>query len=282
MSLDAAADPAALLPAPFRVAGKRRETHDTWTLALEPVETAADPFEPGQFAMLYAFGAGEVPISVSGDLSGGNGALVHTVRAVGAVTEAICELDTGDTVGVRGPYGVGWPIALAEGRDVVVAAGGIGLAPLRPVIYELLAHRERYGAVTIVYGGRSPEELLYVEEIERWRSRFDVTLDVTVDTATAEWRGRVGVVTTLISRAAFDPANAIAMMCGPEVMLRFTAAALTDRNVPGDSIWLSLERSMKCAVGHCGHCQLGPLFVCKDGPVARYDRVRPFTNVREL
>jgi NAD(P)H-flavin reductase len=274
----APADHLVPLPAPFRVTGKRRETHDTWTLALEPVGMPVDPFEPGQFAMLYAFGAGEVPISVSG----GQGPLVHTVRAVGAVTEALCALVPGAAVGIRGPYGVGWPMALAEGRDVVVVAGGIGLAPVRPVIYQLLANRERYGDVTILYGGRSPEELLYVEELERWRSRFDVTLDVTVDTAPAGWHGRVGVVTTLISRATFDPGNAIAMMCGPEVMMRFVAGALRDRGMPDDSIWLSLERSMKCAVGHCGHCQLGPLFVCKDGPVARLDRVERLLGVREL
>jgi NAD(P)H-flavin reductase len=277
-----AADAAVPLPTPLRVARKRRETHDTWTLAMEPSRTFGEPFQPGQFAMLYAFGVGEVPISVSGDLTGHNGPLVHTVRAVGAVTKAICALEPGDTVGVRGPYGVGWPLAPAEGRDVVVVAGGIGLAPLRPVIYELLANRERYGDVTILYGGRSPDELLYVEELERWRSRFDVMLDVTVDTAPAGWHGRVGVVTKLISRAAFDPDNAIAMMCGPDVMMRFVAAALRGRGVPDDAIWLSLERSMKCAVGHCGHCQLGPLFVCKDGPVARHDAVQRFTRVREL
>jgi len=225
--------------------------------------------------MLYAFGAGEVAISTSGPL-------VHTVRAVGAVTEAICRVDVGDTVGVRGPYGVGWPVALAEGRDVVLAAGGIGLAPLRPVIYELMANRERYGEINILYGGRSPDELLYVDELERWRARFDVTVDVTVDSAPADWHGRVGVVTTLISRATFDPANAIAMTCGPEVMMRFTAAALRERGMPDESIWLSLERSMKCAVGHCGHCQLGPLFICKDGPVARLDRVESLMRVREL
>lgn len=268
-------DHGAPLPAPYRVAGKRRETHDTWTFELAPVEEQGEPLVPGQFAMLYAFGAGEVPISTSGPLT-------HTVRSVGAVTDAICRAEVGDTLGVRGPYGVGWPVALAEGRDVVVAAGGIGLAPLRPVIYELLANRDRYGEVNILYGGRSPEELLFVEELEAWRSRFDVTVDVTVDSAPAGWHGRVGVVTTLISRAVFDPGNAIAMMCGPDVMMRFTAATLRERELPADSIWLSLERSMKCAVGHCGHCQLGPLFVCKDGPVARLDRVERLMRVREL
>ena len=274
MSPSAAVD----APLPYRVASTRRETHDTWTLDLDPVDGGIDPLGPGQFAMLYAFGAGEVPISVSG----GRGDAVHTVRSVGPVTAALCRLAPGDTVGVRGPYGVGWPLAEAEGRDVVVAAGGIGLAPLRPVIYELLANRERYGDVSVLYGGRAPDELLYVAELESWRARFDVMVDVTVDTAPAGWHGRVGVVTTLISRAVFDPANVIAMTCGPELMMRFTASALRARDVPAGSIWVSLERSMKCAVGHCGHCQLGPLFVCKDGPVARLDRIERLVAVREL
>ena len=263
------------VPLSYRVRGTHRDTHDTWTLTLEPEGAAVAPFDPGQFAMLYAFGAGEVPISVSG-------ASQHTIRAVGAVTEALCKLEEGSEIGVRGPFGIGWPLALAEGRDVVVAAGGIGLAPLRPAILHLLEQRDRYGEVSILYGGRAPAELLYVDELESWRGRFDVDVQVTVDTADAGWHGRVGVVTTLLARASFDPANTVAMMCGPEVMMRFTAAALSDRSVPDEAIWLSLERSMKCAVGHCGHCQLGPLFVCKDGPVVQRAAVDRFLRVREL
>jgi NAD(P)H-flavin reductase len=198
------------------------------------------------------------------------------------VTEALCALDVGDSVGLRGPYGTAGPLAEAEGRDVVVLAGGLGLPPLRPVVRELLAHRERFGEVSLLYGGRSPDELLFVEELESWRARFDVTVEVIVDTAPAGWHGRVGVVTKLVPRAAFDPANAIVMMCGPEVMMRFAVAALRDAGMADDSIWLSLERSMKCATGHCGHCQLGPLFLCKDGPVLRQDRVGPLMAVREL
>jgi NAD(P)H-flavin reductase len=268
-----------LHPVPFRVVATRPETPDTWTLELVPAGRPIVAFAPGQFAMLYAFGAGEVPISVSGDVEG---PLVHTIRSVGAVTEALCSLRPGDVVGVRGPFGTAWPLAEAEGRDVVVVAGGIGLAPLRPAIYHLLAERERYGGVAIVYGGRSPEELLYASELERWRARFDVSLHVTVDAASADWRGRVGVVTTLLPRTTFAADNVLAMLVGPEVMMRFTAAALRDRDVPAESIWVSLERSMKCGVGWCGHCQLGPLFVCKDGPVARLDRVQRWMGVREL
>ena len=269
------------LPIAFRVADKRQETGDTWTLWLEPADGAAiDRFAPGQFAMLYAFGVGEAPISVSS--IGGDGAVVHTVRAVGAVTNAICSAQPGDVLGVRGPFGTAWPLAEAEGRDVVVVAGGIGLAPLRPVIHELLAHRDRYGAVCILYGGRTPAELLYPGELESWRGRFDVDVDVTVDVAEADWRGRVGLVTRLIAPAVFDAASAVAMVCGPEVMMRFVALALQDRGMSDDRIWLSLERSMTCATGHCGHCQLGPLFICKDGPVLRRDVVEPLMRVAEL
>jgi NAD(P)H-flavin reductase len=269
-------------PAPFRVVEKRQETRDTWTLRVRrDGGSRLGRFEPGQFAMLYAFGAGEVPISLS-DRGASDDELVHTIRVVGAVTEALCALEEGDVVGMRGPYGTGWPIAQAGGRDVVLVAGGLGLPPLRPVIRELFANRDRYGEVSILYGGRSPDELLFVDELEHWRARFDVTVEVIVDSAPAGWHGRVGVVTKLMPRASFDPANTIAMMCGPELMMRFTAGALRDQGVAPASIWLSLERSMKCATGHCGHCQLGPLFVCKDGPVVRQDTVAALTAVREL
>jgi NAD(P)H-flavin reductase len=270
-----------MLPVPHRVAGKRRETHDTWTLELEPAGAGLDPFAPGQFGMLYAFGAGEVPISISADLTR-PGPLVHTIRAVGAVTQVLCALEAGAYVGVRGPFGSAWPIAEAEARDIVVVAGGIGLAPLRPVIYHVLAHRERYGRLCVAYGGRSPAELLYRDELERWRGRLDADLDVAVDTAGPDWRGPVGVVTTLIPRADFDPANATAFVCGPEVMMRFAADALRAAGLPDTSIQVSLERSMKCAVGHCGHCQLRELFICKDGPVFGHDRVEPLLRTRAL
>jgi NAD(P)H-flavin reductase len=270
------------LPAAFRVADKQRETADTWTLRLEPADAAADPtrFAPGQFAMLYAFGVGEAPISISG--FGDDGAVAHTVRAVGAVSAAICAAEPGDVLGLRGPFGTVWPLTDAEGRDVLVIAGGIGLAPLRPVVHELLAHRDRYGAVSVLYGGRSPADLLYASELEAWRGRFDVDVDVIVDVADTDWRGRVGVVTRLIPRAVFDPQSAVAMICGPEVMMRLTALALEDHGMSRDRIWLSMERGMTCATGHCGHCQLGPLFICKDGPVLRRDVVEPLMRVAEL
>ena len=268
-------------PASYRVAERRRETDDCWTLRLEPANgDGAARFAPGQFAMLYVFGSGEVPISVSA-IPASDGALVHTVRAVGAVTRALCAARPGEVVGVRGPFGLGWPLAEAEGRDLVVVAGGLGLAPLRPVVHALLAHRERYGRVAVLYGGRSPAELLYPAELETWRRGGKLDVELIVDAPDDDWRGHVGVVTRLIRRASFDPARTVAMTCGPEVMMRFVAAALLERGLAGPDVWLSLERSMKCATGHCGHCQLGPLFVCKDGPVVRHDRVERLLRVAE-
>jgi NAD(P)H-flavin reductase len=265
-------------PAPFRVAAKQQETADTWTLELVPKRSALARFAPGQFVMLYAFGAGEAPISISG---GDGGTLVETVRAVGPVTRALCAAEPGDVIGVRGPFGTGWPLDAAEGKDVVVVAGGLGLPPLRPVIRRLAAERERHGRVTVLYGGRAPAELLFPGELAAWRDA-GVTVDVTVDAPTADWRGGVGVVPKLIRNAAIDPANTVAMTCGPELMMRFSAIALLDRGLPADAIWLSLERGMHCGVGHCGHCQLGPLFLCKDGPVVRHDVVDPLLRIREL
>jgi NAD(P)H-flavin reductase len=270
------------LPEPHRIARKRRETEDTWTFELEPASGGhALHFEPGQFTMVYAFGAGEVPISISGDPSQDD-RLVHTVRAVGATTRAICALERGGMLGIRGPYGTAWPLAPAEGGDVVVAAGGIGLAPLRGALYAALARRDAYRRVILLYGGRSPDQLLYPDELEQWRTFPELDVLVTVDKADDGWRGPVGVVTTLLERADFDPARTTALVCGPEVMMRFTAAGLVRAGVPAARIHLSMERNMKCALGQCGRCQFGPVFVCGDGPVFSYESIEPLLAVPEL
>jgi NAD(P)H-flavin reductase len=275
--------PQPMLPRAYRVQRVRHELRDTWTLTLLPVEEEADAlaYQPGQFSMLYAFGIGEIPISVSGDLARQK-ALIHTVRAVGAVSRALCALKPGDVVGVRGPFGSAWPLAAAAGRDVLVIAGGIGLAPLRPVIYELLAHRERYGRVALLDGARTPADLLVRAEVERWRARGKIEVLVTVDRGSTTWTGSVGVVTRLVERAHFDPATAIAFICGPEIMMRFAARELLARGLTADRIYVSLERNMQCAVAHCGHCQFGPVLVCRDGPVFRYDHVADLLLQREL
>lgn len=270
-----------LLPRPVSVSAVARETEDTWTLTLDPGAPFA--FAPGQFNMLYAFGAGEAPISISGDPAEPE-RLVHTIRAVGAVTRALCALEPGGVVGLRGPFGSAWPVEAARGGDVVVLAGGLGLAPLRPVIYRLLAERDAHGRVAVLYGARTPADLLFAQELLAWRTRFGLQVYVTVDHDTAEtpWQGDVGVVTALLSRVPFDPPRTTAFVCGPEVMMRYGAIALTDRGIPAERVHLSAERSMKCAVGHCGHCQYGPDFVCKEGPVYPYPRVAPRLRVREL
>jgi len=271
-----------MVPSPFRVQRVRRETYDTFTLELEPANGADGfPFAAGQFNMLYMFGVGEVPISISGDPTKPQ-TLVHTVRAVGTATQAICKLKRGDVLGVRGPFGNHWPVKEAVGSDVVIVAGGIGLAPLRPVIYYLLSNREKYGRLALVYGARTLQDLLYKPELEKWRGQFDLEVEVTVDTAATSYRGNVGVVTTLIPGVHFDPLHTLAMVCGPEVMMRFTLRELEARDVRPESIFMSMERNMKCAIGSCGHCQFGPNFVCKDGPVFRYDQIEAFFAKREV
>jgi NAD(P)H-flavin reductase len=272
-----------LQPMVPRIAHVRRRRHDApdaWTLELEMDSGAHLDYAPGQFNMLTAFGVGESAISMSGDPAGAP--LIHTIRAVGPVSRALTGLDPGDPVGVRGPFGVGWPMKQAEGKDIVLVAGGLGLAPLRPAVYRLLGERERYGRVTLLFGARRPEDILFRREVEGWRARFDIDVDVTVDHATSDWRGHVGVVTTLISRLDIDAAKSLAMICGPEVMMRFVALALADKGMAESDIYLSMERNMKCAIGHCGHCQLGPSLICRDGPVFTFERLKRWLTVKEL
>jgi len=267
-----------MAPVPFEVIARREETYDTVTIEL----AAPDGFEfrPGQFNMLYPFGIGESAISISGDPADTD-RIVHTIRNVGAVTAALNALQPGDTVGVRGPFGTPWPMGLAAGKDLVVVAGGIGLAPVRPAIYEALSNRERFEQFVLLYGARSPKDLVYVDEIREWRSRFDSDVEVSVDSAGSDYRGSVGVVTRLIPTAPFDPENTIAFVVGPEIMMRFTVTELRKRGVPRDQIYLSMERNMQCAVGFCGHCQFGNVFVCREGAVFRYDTLRKYLFVRE-
>jgi NAD(P)H-flavin reductase len=270
------------VPTPFSVTERIPETADTATFALAPLGGAPRlRFVPGQFNMLYVFGVGEVPISISGDAGSGD-RFVHTVRAVGKVSRALFEAGPGDIVGVRGPYGTGWPLALAEGRDVVIVAGGLGLPPLRPALYELLRHRDRYGRIEVIYGARTPKDLVHYAEIQGWRARPDLRFQTTVDTAERDWYGDVGVVTTRLPDTRFDPARTVAFLCGPEIMMKITAQALVARGVAPDALWVSLERNMKCAVGLCGHCQFGPEFVCRNGPVFRYSEIGRFLAVREV
>jgi NAD(P)H-flavin reductase len=274
--------PDPMLPQPYRVQHVQREIPDTFTLELVPEEGGDIPlFATGQFNMLYVFGVGEIPISISGDPTKRR-PLVHTTRAVGTVSRAMRELKPDDMIGVRGPFGSHWPIEQAEGKDIVIAAGGIGLAPLRSVMYHIISLREKYGKAVLLYGARTPADILYRHELEHWRAHFDLEVYVTVDHATGTWRGSVGVVTRLIPRAPFDPQNTIAMVCGPEIMMRFTAAELEKRGVAKENIYISMERNMKCAIGMCGHCQYVPHFVCKDGPVFQYSQIQSLLTKWEV
>ncbi len=270
------------LPTPLRVANVIPELEGTVTLEFDVSGLPGGfRFAPGQFNMIYVFGTGEVPISISGDPAAPD-RLVHTVRSVGLATQTIVNLAPGSILGVRGPFGSSWPVAAAEGRDLVIVAGGLGLAPLRPAILHAIGHRERYRSITVLYGSRTPADVLYPADLAAWKKRGDVEVGITVDQAGTEWSGHVGVVPSLLADTRFDAATAIAMVCGPEVMMKFTARALGRRGITDDRIFLSLERNMKCAMGFCGHCQFGPQFVCKDGPVFRYDQVARLMAVREV
>jgi len=271
-----------MLVRPFEVSRVRRESHDTITLELRPPDNEKSfAFSPGQFNMLYVYGIGEVPISISGDPSKDK-TIVHTVRMVGTVTRAMGKLRPGDSIGVRGPYGTNWPVEEAVGSDVVLVTGGIGLAPLRPVAYYLLANREKYGRIVLLYGARTPEDLLFRKDLERWRSRFDLDILVTVDRATGSWRGNVGVVPALIGRSPFDSQDCTAMVCGPEIMMRFSVLELEKQGIQHDRTYISMERNMQCGIGLCGHCQIGSTFVCKDGPIYRFDKIRSIFTRREM
>ncbi|MEK7404199.1 MAG: FAD/NAD(P)-binding protein [Acidobacteriota bacterium] len=259
-----------------------RETRDTFTLTVTPAAgQALRPFAPGQFNMLYAFGVGELPISISGDPEDPD-ELVYTVRSVGQATHALVSRKPGDAIGIRGPFGTHWPLEAARGKDVLIVAGGIGLAPLRPAIYHVLRRRDDYARLMVLYGARSPRDLLYRKQLAQWARQPDTQVLTTVDYGGLSWRGHVGVVTTLFRCLRPHPAQTVAYVCGPELMMRYVVHQLETRGVPPGDVYVSLERNMKCATGCCGHCQMGPYFVCRDGPIFSYRQVRPWLHKREL
>jgi NAD(P)H-flavin reductase len=238
-------------------------------------------FRPGQFNMLYLPGIGEVAISISGDPADSS-CLPHTIRQAGLVTNALARLGPQATIGLRGPFGTSWPMEQCAGKDVVLVAGGIGLAPLRPVVYELLADRRRFGAASLVYGARTADDLLFTRQFDDWAAN-GLAVETTVDWANVHWKGRVGVVTLLLECLALPrPEETVLLVCGPEVMMWYAVQTALTRGLNPANIWMSLERNMNCAVGLCGHCQFGPTFICKDGPVFRYDRIAPFLTVEDL
>lgn len=269
-------------PVSYRVAASHSETRDSVSLRLEPVGPALPAFLPGQFTMLYKQGVGEVAISVSGDPSVRDGSLTQTIRDVGAVSRALTRTEPGGLVGVRGPFGTCWDLDSAVGHDLVIVAGGIGLAPLRPVLLGALARRSDFGRVVLIAGARGPREFLYREQLAGWAADQRIEAHLTIDLPAAGWDGQVGFVTEPLARLNLNPVRTTAYLCGPEPMLRFAADVLLRKQVGASSIQLSLERNMQCGIGLCGHCQLGPLLVCRDGPVVDYARVRDLLATREL
>jgi NAD(P)H-flavin reductase len=241
-------------------------------------------FQPGQFNMVYLFGVGEVAISISSDPAHPQ-RLGHTIRAAGRVTNVLTKVQPGDEIGIRGPFGRPWPLREAEGGDLLVIGGGVGVCPVRPAIEYAMRHRDRYNRLILLMGARTPDLLPYRIELDTWEAvmeRLGVELHLTVDQKDDTWPYEEGVVTTLFPRANIDPARTTAMVCGPEIMMRFAGKGLLELGMTEEQIWVSMERHMQCGIQLCGHCQLGPWFVCSDGPVFRYDAIRELMEVREL
>jgi NAD(P)H-flavin reductase len=238
-------------------------------------------FRPGQFNMLYVPGVGEAAISISGDPQHVD-VMPHTVRQAGNVTGSLARLSEGAVIGLRGPFGSAWPLDVCRGRDVVLVAGGIGLAPLRPAICELISNRDAFGEVTLIVGAREPGLLLYPGEYEAWRAA-GINVAVTVDRGNESWRGSVGVVTAILDRLWLrNAARTVVLTCGPEVMMWYVMRTAAARGIPSSQLYLSLERNMNCAVAFCGHCQFGPYFLCREGPVLCFDQVQKLMRIENL
>jgi NAD(P)H-flavin reductase len=271
-----------MTPIPYRVRARVVENFESATICLEPVGRRLAPPAPGQFMMLYAFGVGEIAMSVSGVPSSVDDVLGHTIRSVGAVSKALHDAGVDTVVGVRGPFGTDWGLESCIGRDLVIVAGGCGLAPLRPVIVQVLAQRSRFGRVVLVAGARTPEHFLFRDEADEWSQNPLLDAALTVDAAGPEWPWQVGLVTAPLRRLTLEPGRTTAMICGPEPMMRFSALALIEQGMAANDIRVSLERNMQCGIGWCGHCQLGPLLLCRDGPVVGYDVAAPLLRIKEL
>jgi NAD(P)H-flavin reductase len=273
-----------MLPVPVEIAHVREENFNTRTFVMRLNDDGIRNMYrwiPGQFNMLYVPGVGEAAISISSDADE-PGTLSHTIRMVGSVTRAIDHLGKGGIVGLRGPFGHGWPLDRLDGGDVVLVAGGIGLAPLRPVVYWLLRNRNRFRRVILLYGCRTPEDRLYSDELEQWAADEAIDVLVTVDNATPGWVGPVGVVTRLLQRIKVNAERTTVMVCGPRMLNRVAASSFLQLHVPPDRVYLSLERNMHCGFGQCGHCQYGSKFVCTDGPVFAFSEIADIFAKEEI
>lgn len=269
------------LPREAEIVDRIDEGPDTFSLHLRLTDQQPYDFEPGQFNMLYLHGVGEVPISIVAEADTGHGALLsHTIRALGRVTHGLAALRPGDRIGLRGPYGRGWPMRTARGRDVLVVTGGLGCAPSVSIIHHILANREHYGHLSILQGVRHTDDLIWRAQYEAWAALPGVRVLLAADVAAPGWEGHVGLVTALFEHLELRPQHTIAMLCGPEMMMRAAAEGLHNRGLPPAAIYLSMERNMQCAVGHCGHCQVGGSFVCRDGPVFAWPELRDLLGTR--
>lgn len=271
-----------MTPVPYRVRTRVSENRDSATLRVVPVRETLTAPRPGEFMMMYAFGIGEIAISVSGVPTATDETITHTIRSVGAVSKALHDAQPGAVIGMRGPFGTNWGLAEAAGRDLVIVAGGVGLAPLRPVVLGALADRDRYGSVALIAGARSRDDFLFTEELAEWARDGSLEVHLTVDVPVQGWPGEVGFVTEPLRRLPMRPDRTTAFLCGPEAMMRNSAVELVRKGVAANNIRVSLERNMQCGIGWCGHCQLGPLLLCRDGPVVGYDEAEPLLQVKEL
>ena len=263
---------------PATIIEKIREAEDIHTFRLRLNDEKARRsfrFTAGQFNMVYLFGVGEVAISIISDPDESE-SLGHTIRSVGRVTSAVAQLQAGETLGIRGPFGQGWPLDEACGRNVVIVTGGLGCAPVVGAIEYMLRRRRHYGSIKVIHGVKTPRDLLYHERFETWGKQADTEVLLASNRPDDTWRHHVGVVTDLFEHVLIDPAKTMVLMCGPEIMMRLGVPILMKRGIPATAIYVSLERHMECGIGLCGHCQLGPYFLCKDGPVMRYDLVEPW------
>lgn len=264
----------------------KKETRDTSTYALKISDSEiqkAFSYKPGQFSMLSVGGIGEAPISISSAPSDHD--MTYTIRVAGDVTTAISRLSAGDAIGIRGPFGKGWPLDEIYDSELLLIAGGLGIAPLRPVIREVLKkHKKNFTKrrPVIIYGSKTPKDIVFRNEFPAYRELFDVSMIVNFADPEEYWKGQIGIVTDSLKKISFNPLNAIAFICGPEVMMQAAAKELVIAGVPGEKIFVSLERNMNCGIGICGHCMFGPKFVCKDGPVFRLTEIEDLFGVKEI
>ena len=274
----------AMIPQAAEIVEKRREAEGIYTVRVRLCDEAQRReyrFLPGQFNMLYAFGAGDVPMSIVSDPEDGD-VIGHTLRTVGPVTQALGALAEGDILGMRGPYGSHWPLEEARGKEILILTGGLGCAPTLGALHYLFRRRENFGPIKIVHGVKAPKDLILHRQFEAWRKYPNTEVHLTADRSDGRWKHKVGLVTHLLTDLPLDASNTLVMMCGPEVMMHFAIKELIWKGISADRIYLSLERNMKCALGFCGHCQFGPQFICKDGPVLRYDRIQHFFRIKEV